>query len=235
MSQRQPIFNAPAVVIAVLGALLAVHLVRQVLPDEAALHLLELMAFIPARLGSRAEDFAGGQVAAATQFLSHVFVHGDFVHLAFNSAWFLAFGTPVARRLGPVRFLAFFLLCGAGGALAFLLVNSAPMVGASGAISGLMGATMRFLFVRQQEQEGDDDGEATDADARAPLLSLRASLTDRRILMAIAAWIVLNLVFALAAPALLEGRNIAWEAHLGGFFTGLVAFGLFDHDPPRLR
>jgi membrane associated rhomboid family serine protease len=231
VSQRQPIFNAPAVVIAVLGALLAVHLARQVLPDEAALHLLELMAFIPARLGSGAEDFAGGQVAGATQFLSHVFVHGDFVHLAFNSAWFLAFGTPVARRLGPVRFLAFFLLCGAGGALAFLLVNSAPMVGASGAISGLMGATMRFLFV----PPSDDDGEATAADARPPLQSLRASLADRRILMAIAAWVLLNLVFALAAPALLEGRNIAWEAHLGGFFTGFVTFGLFDRYPARLR
>jgi membrane associated rhomboid family serine protease len=231
VSQRQPIFNAPAVVIAVLGVLLAVHLVRQALPEEAGLYLLEIMAFIPARVGSRAEDFVGGQVAGATQFVSHVLVHGDFVHLAFNSAWFLAFGTPVARRLGPVRFLAFFLLCGVGGALAFLLVNSAPMVGASGAISGLMGATMRFLFA----PPGDDDVEATAADAHPPLLSLGASLSDRRILMAIAAWVLLNLLFALAAPALLEGRNIAWEAHLGGFFTGFVAFGLFDRDPPRLR
>ena len=75
----------------------------------------------------------------------------------------------------------------------------------------------------------------TATDARPPLLSLRASLADRRILMVTAVWILLNLAFALAAPALLEGRNIAWEAHLGGFFTGLVTFGLFDRDPPRLR
>ena len=68
------------------------------------------------------------------------------MHLLINSAWFLAFATPVARRIGPVRFLAFFLLCGVGGALLYLPFNSAPMVGASGAISGLMGAAMRFLF-----------------------------------------------------------------------------------------
>jgi membrane associated rhomboid family serine protease len=230
VSQRQPIFNAPAVVVAVLGALLGVHLVRQVLPDDAAERLLELTAFIPARLGARAEDFPGGWVAGATQFLSHVFVHGDLLHLTFNSAWFLAFGTPVARRLGTVRFLAFFFLCGVGGALAFLLVNSAPMVGASGAISGLMGATMRLLFAPQ----GDDDADKPAGDSHPAPLSLRASLADRRILMAIAAWTLLNVVFAVAAPALLEGRNIAWEAHLGGFFTGLVTYGLFDRGAPRL-
>ena len=224
MSQDQPIFNAPAVVIAVLGAFIGVHLVFQILPEDAAERLLELTAFIPARSGSGAEGFAGGRVAGATQFLSHVFVHADFLHLAVNSAWFLAFGTAVARRLGTVRFLAFFFLCGVGGALLFLPFNGAPMVGASGAISGLMGATMRFLFVPQSS----DPAEAPVDDGRPGLLSLRASLADRRILMAIAGWTLLNVIFAVAGPALLEGRKIAWEAHLGGFFTGLLTFGLFD-------
>ena len=64
-------------------------------------------------------------------------------------AWLVAFGSPVARRTDAVRFLAFFLLCGVAGALFYVLVNGpilAIVVGASGAISGLMGGAMRFFF-----------------------------------------------------------------------------------------
>jgi membrane associated rhomboid family serine protease len=234
VSQRQPIFNAPAIVVALLGAFVAVFLALDptygLLPEATRGELLDLLAFFPVRLEGGASMLPGGRAAAATQFVTHMFVHGDAMHLAINSAWFLAFGTPIARRLGPVRFLAFFLACGIGGALLFLLFNVAPMVGASGAISGLMAATMRFLLLPLSE----GDAEALAGETRQPpLLSLYESLTDRRILIAIAAWTLLNVLLALAAPSLLDGRSIAWEAHLGGFFTGLLTFGLFDPAPPR--
>ena len=229
MSHRQPIFNAPAVVVAVLAAFVAVHFSYDFLSEEAGDRLIELLAFIPARLGPRAGELAGGRTAGATQFVTHLFVHGDLTHLAINAAWFLAFATPVARRLGTVRFLAFFFLCGIGGALLFLPFNSAPMVGASGAISGLMGAALRFLFLPLS----DGDHEALSGEGRRPpCLSLSASLTDRRILIAIAVWTLLNILAAWGAQAILQERNIAWEAHLGGFFTGLLTFGLFDPKSP---
>lgn len=229
VSEREPILNAPGVVIAVLGAFAATMLARTLLSYEADQRLIELLAFIPARLTGGAGYIAGGQAAAATQFVTHLFVHGDLTHLLVNSAWFLAFATPVARRLGTVRFLGFFLLCGIGGALFYLLFNSAPMVGASGAISGLMGAALRFVFLPLI----DRDAEVLAGNGhRAPLLSLGASLSDRRILIAIAGWTLLNVLAAWAAPLFLGDQNIAWEAHLGGFFTGLVTFGLFDPTPP---
>ncbi len=234
MSERQPIFNAPGVVLAVLGAFLAVFLATDpvwgLLPEQTRGRWLALLAFFPERLGDGAGSFPGGSLAAGTQFVTHIFVHGDPMHLALNSAWLLAMGTPVARRLGPVRFLAFFLLCGIGGALLFLPFNDAPMVGASGAISGLMGGVLRFLF--GPLTDGEPEPLASKA-GHADLLSLRDTLTDRRILVAIGAWVVLNIAAALALPAILDGVSIAWEAHLGGFFTGLLAFGLFD--PPRPR
>jgi membrane associated rhomboid family serine protease len=230
VTQRQPIFNAPGVVLAVVGALVAVHLVRLVLSDAADDRLVELLAFIPGRLGEAAGAYPGGWVAGVTQFVTHIFVHGDLVHLGVNCAWLLAFGTPVARRIGAARFMAFFLLSGIGGALLFLPFNSAPMVGASGAISGLMGGALRFLFVPLT------DGDAATLAGKAPhadLLSLHDTFTNRRILIAIAGWTLLNVLVALAAPTLFEGRNIAWEAHLGGFFTGLLTFGLFEPRRPR--
>jgi len=227
--EREPIFNAPGVVLAVLGAFVAVHGARRAfLSDEVDHQLLQLLAFDPARLGSEAADIAGGQAAAIAQFVTHAFLHLDLTHLVINSAWFLAFATPVARRLGFVRFIAFFVLCGIGGALLFLLFNSGRMVGASGAVSGLMGAVLRFLY--HPLSRGDAEALAGDA-GRAPLLSLLASLADRRILIAVAAWTLLNILVAWAAPYVL-GEHIAWEAHLGGFFTGLLTFGLFDPKPP---
>jgi membrane associated rhomboid family serine protease len=230
VSQRQPIFNVPAVVVALLGAFVAVHLVRGALPDATDNWLVELLAFIPGRLGPDAEEYVGGPIAVVTQFVTHIFLHGDATHLAINSAWFLAFATPVARRIGSLRFLAFFLVCGVGGALLFLPLNGAPssaMVGASGAISGLMGAALRFLFLPLM----DRDIEALSGDAQRPLLGLLQTLTNRRILIAIAAWTLLNVLAARGAQAIFQERNIAWEAHVGGFLTGLLLFGLFD--PPR--
>jgi membrane associated rhomboid family serine protease len=234
VSERQPIFNAPGVIVAVLGALVAVLLAVDpawgLLPDDTRAWLVVLLAFIPERLGEAADALPGGRLAAATQFVTHIFVHGDPIHLAINSAWLLAIGTPVARRLGAVRFLVFFLICGIGGALLFLPLNAAPMVGASGAISGIMGGALRFLF--GPLTDGSPEPLASKA-GRAELLSLRDTLTNRRILIGIAGWTLLNIVAALVAPTILDGRNIAWEAHLGGFFTGLLTFGLFDPGPPR--
>ena len=149
MSHREPIFNVPGVVLGLLAAFFAVHLLRWVIPAEQNAWLTAALAFIPARVGGMAADLPGGRIAAVTSFVTHQFVHGDLAHLLINSAWLLAFGTPVARRTDPVRFLAFFLVTGIAGALLYLAVNgSVPVmvVGASGAISGLMGAAFRFLF-----------------------------------------------------------------------------------------
>jgi membrane associated rhomboid family serine protease len=149
LDHRQPIFNVPGVVLVLLGSFLAVHLVRWALPAEDGAWLTAVLAFIPARETGLADDLPGGDIAAVTSFVTHQFVHGDLAHLLINSAWLLAFGTPVARRTDAVRFLAFFLLAGIAGALLYLAVNGSALIlviGASGAISGLMGAAFRFLF-----------------------------------------------------------------------------------------
>ena len=149
MNRREPIFNVPPVVAALIGSFVLVHLVRALLPAQEDDWLTAVLAFVPARLTGIAGQLPGGDPAAVTQFVTHIFVHGDLMHLILNSAWLLPFGSSVARRVGSVRFLLFFLLCGIGGALSYAVLSPNPlsmMVGASGAISGLMGAAFRFLF-----------------------------------------------------------------------------------------
>jgi membrane associated rhomboid family serine protease len=229
---QQPIFNAPGVVLWLLALFFAVHLLLWgVLPASESEWLVLALAFIPARIFGGVGDLPGGQVAVFTSFITHQFVHGNLPHIIINSAWCLAFGAPIARRMDAWRFVVFFLLCGVAGALAYLAVNGDArvlMVGASGAISGLMGAAFRFVF-RNLREAGAFGLPTT---ARTPLLSLSETLRDRRILAVIVGWTVLNAVVA-QAPGLTEAAGIAWEAHLGGFYAGLLLYGFFDR-PARL-
>jgi membrane associated rhomboid family serine protease len=229
VNDRQPIVNAPGIVIGLLVVFVVIHLARtQMLSEAQDARLIELLAFIPARLGTIGPEIYGGGTAAMTQFVTHALLHGDITHLLVNSAWFLAFGTSVARRTGALRFLAFFLLCAIGGALCYLAFNTGsfnPMIGASGAISGLMGATFRFLL--PVLNEADAAGIAGET-RQPPLLSLAATFSNRRILSFIAGWTGLNILFAWGASGLMEGVSIAWEAHVGGFYMGLLTFGYFD-------
>ena len=233
MSHREPIFNVPSAVLALLTLFFAVHVIRWLLPPEQDAWWTAALAFIPARCCGFAPDLPGGQVAAVTSYLTHLFVHGDLTHLVINSAWLLAFGTPVARRTNLVRFLAFFAVAGTAGALLYLVVNGGVltlMVGASGAISGLMGAAFRFMF-RSFEEGGP--WAFSGHMGHAPLTTLSDTLRDRRIVIAVVAWTTLNILLAFGPlGGLTESAGIAWEAHLGGFFTGLLVYGLFDRPPP---
>jgi membrane associated rhomboid family serine protease len=230
LPHRQPIFNVPSVVLWLLGMFFAVHLVRLALSPDEDLRFTVALAFIPARFGPHAAGLPGGDVAVVTAFITHIFLHGDITHLLINSAWLLAFGSPVAHRIGTLRFLCFFLLTGTIGALVYLLINGpvlVPVVGASGAISGSMGAAFRFLFRGLARAGGDPSGMRG-----VPLMSLGEALRDRRVLVAAAVWTALNGLQAWGGGIVTDAAGIAWEAHLGGFYSGLLLYGLFEPTPP---
>ena len=150
--------------------------------------------------------------------VSYMFLHGDFAHVGINSLWLLVFGPPVAQRLGTLEFLIFFFLCGiaaAGVHLAWNWGSIVPVVGASGAISGLMGASIRLLYGRR-------DSYFAETPRLAPLLS-------RPVLMVSAAWAVANVIAGVLRIGVTEEYAlVAWQAHLGGYFAGLLAIGPFD-------
>lgn len=219
--EPQPFFNSPPIVSTMLGILILVHVFRIVLPDSWDGEFVVAMAFIPLRFLSVVDpvtsqgflDVFGG---VATLF-THTLVHADLLHLGLNSIWLLAFGSPVARLVGKQRFLVFFFLCGMAGALAHLAFNMTsflPMIGASGAISGMMGGAARFIFAGPAVEPGVP-----------PTLT---SLFDSRVMLFAAVWIVINLLFGIVGlDPTGETRLIAWEAHLGGFIMGILFFPFF--------
>ncbi len=213
---RQPAFNVPAIVLGLIGLLVAAHGFRLALPPAQGADFVSDYAFIPARL-----LFAGSFWDKAVPFVSYMALHGDWGHVAINCLWLLAFGPIVARRFGAPLFILFFLVCGVLAAallLAFDWGGSDPVVGASGAISGLMAAGIRLLpGLAPWARPGE-----------APM----APLFSRQVLGFTAVWVVMNVVTGLWGLGLVPaGQAIAWQAHLGGYFAGLVLAGAFD----RLR
>ncbi len=236
---REPIFNIPPVVLGLVGCLTLIHLMMEfVLSEDASETILEWFAFEPLRYSSAAGQFAdqlpGGVAAGIWTFVTYAFLHANLIHLGFNLVWLVAFGTPVARRFGAWRFLAFYALTAATGALAHLITHigeNVPTIGASAAVLGMMAAALRFVF-----EPGGPLGFLRLSEAETyhvPAKPLASMLRDRRVLVFIAVWFGLNALLALPVFAMpgVEG-GVAWQAHIGGFFGGLLAFSMFDPVAP---
>ena len=234
---REPIFNIPAVVVVLLAAFVLIHFVRvNILSQEADGLFVWSFAFVPARYDPNELFTSGWEYGwSIWTFVTYAFIHADLMHLGFNSVWMLAFGSAVARRFGTLRFLVFFVLTAAAGAVAHLLSHVGdlqPMIGASASISGTMGAAARFAFQRGGPLDPwRADSEGAYRIAAAPL---SVALRDPRVLAFLGAWFGLNLLFGLGSwPIVGEGQSVAWQAHVGGFLAGLFLFSMFDPIGPR--
>jgi membrane associated rhomboid family serine protease len=212
LQQREPLFRGPWTVWTITLVILASYAVQSVAlsSDEAA----RLFAFAPVQLDQ-------GRFAP---LVTALFVHGGWAHAGMNAVGALAFGAPAARYLGlgPRGASGFFLLYIACGVLSCLgyavahLHDMTPLVGASGAVSGLLGASTRLIERR---------------DALSPLAT-------RTVVASTAAWIVINAVMGGLhyAPGIGE-VHVAWEAHIAGYFAGLILIrpfaAVFRQAPPQ--
>lgn len=217
----QPVLFAPLAVMILIAILALVHLLRALLAPEIDSLILLLLGVLPGRYLAAGDGFRlvlpGGFMGEALPLLFYAFLHVNFLHLAVNSAWLLAFGTVVARLLGTWRFVLFYLLCAVAAALTHVLFNAGsqvPMVGASGAISGLMGAAFRVSLPQILESENPARG--------------LTPLSDRRFLIISGVWILSNIAFGLTGIRVADQvLMIAWDAHIGGFAAGVLLIGPF--------
>jgi membrane associated rhomboid family serine protease len=233
--RRQPVFNLPPVILASLAVLIGIHAVRTtLLSPEANFELVLRFAFIPLRVlepETIGAAIPGGSAAAWWSFVTYALLHGDWMHVIFNSLWLAAFGSTLAWRFGTARFVAFSAIGAIAGAVVFLLLNSkelTPMIGASAAVSAHMAGASRFAFFGGGPF-GNFGGPAV---FRRPAPPLQVAMSDRRVMAFLAVWFGLNLLFGLlAGNSSIASGPIAWEAHLGGFLAGLLLFRYFDPIP----
>lgn len=217
---RERAFNMPGIIVAVIAACVAIHLLRvYVLTVDQNINVIVAGAFVPIR-------YTGGyelDVFALTSLVTYSFLHGDWTHIAVNMIWLAAFGSPLATRLGVWRFAAFWIVASiAAAGLHFLLhpYDEAPLVGASGAISGMMGAAARFAF--RVDRSGSLPSFAGEP------LPIGHALRQRGVLIFLGVWMATNLVTGLFSLTPNLDSRIAWEAHIGGFLVGFFGIALFD-------
>ena len=196
----EPLVNAPGPVLIVAGAVLGGYLLQTLAPDPDA---------VVRALGLTPVEVAKGRL---WPLLTVMIVHGSWTHAGLNALGVVAFGTPVARRFGrtgALRFLAFYVLCGLIASIGYVVLHwgeAVVLVGASGAISGLMGATSRLL------------------DRRETL----APFASRAVIAMAGAWLFINLLMAMRWIDIGVGdAPVAWEAHLVGYGAGLLLIGPF--------
>ena len=258
--RHEPMFNAPAVVVALALVFIAIFAAFDWARPNVQDLVIDDFAFVPGRLTvwlwpeeaikllvtAKTDPAALDEVRAMRDLhvfsggpkvwtmLTYAFLHGSWTHVLLNTIWLVAVGPPVARRFGTARFLAFLAVTAVISALAQWAsspMEFAPLIGASGSDSGLMGALTRFMF--QPGAPLSASGfMGLDAVEAVPAASLKGILADRRALIFLGIWLATNFVFgAFARPLGLSDMPVAWIAHVGGFFAGIVLFPLFDRKP----
>jgi membrane associated rhomboid family serine protease len=219
---REPVFFLPNIIAAAMALCAGLYaLEAYVLSERADGLLLNYMAFVPARF---ADISLGSLLEFARAALTCSLLHASFAHLAVNMIWLAAFGAPLAQRIGALRFAAFWVftaLCSTALHFVTHLGELSPLVGASGVVSGAMGAAARFGFATR----GNSGPRAFSG---APL-TFEETLRSRSVISFVLVWALVN--FAAGAGALDLGQgsaSIAWQAHIGGFIAGFFGLRLFD-------
>ena len=218
-----PTTSKPYVTVGIMITCLLVYVVQHLLlTDAGTTQVAYAFGVVPAVLTGR--EMLPEELALipdwATVFTS-MFMHGGFWHLAGNMLYLWIFGNNIEDAMGHGRFLAFYVLCGVAAVFAQVLPNPGsiiPMVGASGAISGVLGAYM-LLFPRARVLLG------------LPLGFLLLQLGRFPAIWVLAAWFVMQLVMSAIntwtrAAGETQG-GIAFGAHIGGFIAGLLLVAIF--------
>lgn len=143
-------------------------------------------------------------------FLSSMFMHGDIMHIFGNMLFLFVFGDNLENILGHLRYAVFYILCGVAAAAAQIAMNSdsiIPMLGASGAISGILGGYL-LMFPNRQ--------------VKALIFNF---MTTVPAYIALGIWIVYQIVLGYLSPS--AGGGVAYAAHIGGFVAGFALIKVF--------
>jgi membrane associated rhomboid family serine protease len=208
-----PVRGLPVVTALLILACIGVYLWLLSLPPEVRLEATTRLGFIPGVLFRPGSTVRDPWVSPYGAIFTAMFVHGGFFHLAVNMLYLWIFGDNVEDRVGRGRFVAFYLICGAIAALAQALPDmrsGVPMIGASGAVSGVLGAYL-VLYPRANVL------------LAMPFLHARVP-----VIVVVGVWFAGQL-----ARSLLIGPGelgVAFSAHVAGFIGGVLLVRWFARD-----
>ena len=210
-----PTSITPFVTIALIVACALIFLWQLTLGEQGFQAAVYSLGVIPATLfGDRELPPELYLIPATLTPLTSMFLHGGWMHLIGNMLYLWIFGNNIEDAMGHARFVIFYVLCGIAAALAQALPNpdsTIPMIGASGAISGVLGAYL-LLYPRAHVL------------VLIPL-GYFSQLVHLPAMFVLGFWFVLQLINSLLSAS--EVGGVAWGAHLGGFIAGMALIPLF--------
>jgi membrane associated rhomboid family serine protease len=201
-----PTRTFPFVNIALIIANLVVFCYQVTLPAHAQKLFVLANAAIPARIPAFLAGHTSAQIALTPLFTS-MFLHGTFMHLAGNMLFLYIFGDNIEEVFGHVGYLFFYVFCGLASGLIHVLFNwhsAIPALGASGAISGVMGAYAVY-FPRNQI-----------------LTFFFIFLLPIPAIFILGYWFVLQFLAGVSGLGMAQAGGVAWWAHIGGFLIGML-------------
>lgn len=212
LKDSNPTERFPIITVVFIALNILVFLYQASLGDDAVASFIGAFSLVPARLLHAGTALPGPVPVGITIFTSQ-FLHGGLLHLTGNMLYLWIFGNNVEDAMGRSRFIVFYLLCGAMASMAHALMNAQsniPMIGASGAISGILGA---YVLLHP----------------RARVLTLFTlgffiRMIEVPAMMVLGFWFVFQFLNAVVAKG---AAGVAWYAHIGGFLAGLALIVLF--------
>lgn len=212
LKDNNPTSKFPAVTIALIILNTFVFIYTDILGFGGEEFILRF-SLIPYNIITAGQWTGSGPVMAAASFFTSQFIHGGFLHIAGNMLFLWIFGNNIEDRLGSFKYLVFYLICGAIAAAAQIIPDpnsQIPMIGASGAISGVMGAYLLEF-------------------PRARVLTLIWILFFIRLVwlpafFIILYWVALQVFLQLSSSG--QAGGVAYMAHIGGFVSGMALFKL---------
>lgn len=205
----------PIITVGIVVACVLIFLWQVSYPPEAQQAIAYSLGLVPAVLLTDARlppDLA--MVPAELTIVTSMFLHGGWMHLIGNMLYLWIFGNNVEDAMGHGRFIVFYLVCGLAAAMAQALPNpdsTIPMIGASGALAGVLGA---YLLLHP----GARVMVVIPLGFLFPIVYLPAALL-------LGVWFLIQILSSMAATG--EGGGVAWFAHIGGFVAGVALIPFF--------
>ena len=215
-----PTRTQPVLTIALVATCILVFAYQFSLSDNEAAAFIFDWGFIPAAVFGNGVEIEPGALPAWSKIVTSMFLHGDLMHIIGNMLFLWIFGNNIEDTFGRVKFAVFYLLCGVAAAFTQGFTSTAsgvPMIGASGAISGVLGAYI-LMFPH--------------ARVRVLIMFGIITMVYLRAYVVLGLWFGLQLLNAALTPVSEEG-GVAFWAHVGGFVAGAALMPLFR--PARRR